>query len=234
MNRPPVNKPGRAEVPTAELVYSHIVREMIAGRLGPGDVVSEVHLAQVLRVSRTPVHLAVRELVKDGLVTQRPNYRPEVRRFSAADLDEIFEMRQLLEGHAVALAARRIDRHSLAELRDGADYVRRARGSAARLGRWIAFDQAFHARIATSCGLPRLTADIVRYHMLHRALNNECLSADQVPQALAEHDAILDALEARNPSLARDAMTIHLREWQTHYVQALLRRERDRADLPVR
>ena len=64
------------------------------------------HLAEALRVSRTPVHEAVGRLVKDGLLVQEPPRKIIVARFTREDAVEIYEMRQLLESSAARRAAR--------------------------------------------------------------------------------------------------------------------------------
>lgn len=215
-----------ADSSAAESVYEWVLAAIIDGRFSPGDIVSEVQVAQEMQVSRTPVHTAIRELVKDGLVVQRPNYRPVIASFSAHDVEEIFEMRILLEAQAAALAARRIDRVSLQRLRQAAQDVQSTPDASTLLQRWRRLDEDFHASIAVASGIRRLAADIGRYRMIHSALNRVCLAADQVPQALSEHLVILEALEDRQPDAARNAMTAHLREWQAHYVSAFAKRDR--------
>lgn len=215
----------RTDSSVAEMVYERVLSSILQGRLSPGDVISEVQLAQELGVSRTPVHTAIRGLVKDGLITQRPNYRPVIASFSSVDVAETFEMRVLLEGHAAMLAARRMDRPTLERLRTAARSIGSALGATTVLDQWRRFDDDFHHSIAQASGFRRLAADINRYRMIHSALNRLCLAAEQVPQALAEHFLILDELEARRAEQARDAMVSHLREWQSHYVSAFTRRE---------
>ncbi|WP_043358040.1 GntR family transcriptional regulator [Cupriavidus basilensis] len=209
--------------PLSQRVYQAMLSAIISGQLKPGEVVNEIRLAQELGVSRTPVHTAIRELVKDGLITQEANRRPVVARFSREDIREVFDMRKLLESEAARIAAAQLDRVTLKALSDAADAM--DAGAAASvddteaLVRWADFDDNFHLAIADACGSKRLREDILRYRLLHHGLNQLRMRAELIPQALAEHRKILDALAARDGDAASRAMQEHLHEWQAYYMQ---------------
>jgi GntR family transcriptional regulator, rspAB operon transcriptional repressor len=213
------NDEGRSEASVSQTVYRELFNRILTGELPPGAVVSEKQLAEMLGVSRTPVHNAVLQLVKDGLVTQEANHRPVIGRVSRSDVEEIFDMRRLLEGEAARRAAVRMDRATLAQLRAAADELGRKGRRTGALARWADFDDLFHDAIAAACGSSRLAADIQRYRMVHHALNRLRMTEELIPQALREHVAILSALEARAPERAAAAMDEHLREWKAFYLQ---------------
>lgn len=202
----------------SDSVYQALLESIIARRLAPGTIVSEVALARQLKVSRTPVHDALRQLAKDGLVQQRANHRAVIATFSREDLRDIFDMRKLLEGEAARLAATRIDRPNLARLRVAADALAQGQKKPDWLERWADFDEDFHATIAQSAGSPRLYQDIVRYRLLHRAFNTLTTTVEVLQQALEEHVRILDALEKRDAKEAARQMVSHIQEWQTYFV----------------
>jgi DNA-binding GntR family transcriptional regulator len=202
----------------SDSVYQALLESIIARRLAPGTIVSEVALARQLKVSRTPVHDALRQLAKDGLVQQRANHRAVIATFSREDLRDIFDMRKLLEGEAARLAATRIDRPNLARLRVAADALAKGQKKPDWLERWADFDEDFHATIAQSAGSPRLYQDIVRYRLLHRAFNTLTTTVEVLQQALEEHVRILDALEKRDAKEAARQMVSHIQEWQTYFV----------------
>src|ERR1019366_2237085 len=102
----------------SDAVYESLLEAIISGKLASGSIVSEVSLAKQLDVSRTPVHDALRQLAKDGLVEQRAGRRAIITTFSKEDVFDIFEMRKLLEGEAARRAATRLDRAIIAHLRD--------------------------------------------------------------------------------------------------------------------
>jgi len=207
------------EPSATQSVYRGLVELILGGKLPPGSVVSEKQLAERLGVSRTPVHNAVLQLVKDGLVTQEANHRPVIARVTRSDVEEIFDMRRLLECEAARRAASRIDRSTLGRLRLAAASLTGPAEAREALSRWADFDDAFHDAIASACGSARLASDIRRYRMVHHALNRLRMTADLIPQALREHLAILEGLDARDGELAARAMEQHLMEWKAFYVQ---------------
>ncbi len=204
----------------ADAAYQAILGEIFGGRMRSGESISEVELARRLGMSRTPVHQAVRELVRDGLLTQAPNRRPVFQAFTSADVQEIYQMRLLLETEAAALAALRLDRPTLQRLMADCADLRRNLRARDVLARWADLDERFHREIALASGNRRLAQDIFRYRLVHRGFNTIRFTANLIPQSLLEHEKVLAALDARDVEGARAAMTTHLREWQAYYVRS--------------
>jgi len=202
----------------SEELYYVILERIFSGKLRAGDVVAEKTLAAELGVSRTPIHEAVRELVRDGFLKQELNQRPIVTGFSPQDIYEIFEMRALLEGEAAFYAAEKIDRPRLNRLSEMASVLREGEPDQAWLKLWTEFDEVFHQDIAGCCGNGRLAADINRHRLSHRILNLNIEDLSLVRQALEEHIAILEALSARDGETARKEMRRHIKEWQAYFV----------------
>jgi DNA-binding GntR family transcriptional regulator len=202
----------------SDAVYETVLVLIIEGKLAPGMIVSELELSRKLNVSRTPVHDALKQLAKDGLVTQKANKRAVVAGFTADDVFDIFEMRKLLETEAARRAATRIDRLDLTRLRDTANRISKAVNKPDWIGQWTEFDELFHKTIAEASGSLRLALDIARYRMLHRAFNRHSTTGDVLGQALAEHLRILEALESRDAKAAAAEMRAHIHEWQTYFV----------------
>jgi DNA-binding GntR family transcriptional regulator len=203
----------------ADAVYETLLEAILSGRLASGAILSEVAVAQQLDVSRTPVHDALRQLAKDGLVEQAVGRRARVAPFTRDDLFEMFEMRKFLEGPAAELAAGRMDQRQLAPLRQAADQLAATSGSVDWVARWADFDEDFHRTIAEASGNRRLADDIARYRLLHRGINRIGTEAEGLQEALAEHLEILAALEARAAAAARNAMVRHIEHWQQYFVQ---------------
>jgi DNA-binding GntR family transcriptional regulator len=205
-------------------VYQSILERIVRGVLPSGTIVSELALANDLGVSRTPVHDAVRQLAKDGLVERTGRSRARVAHFGPDDLFEIFEMRKILEGPAAELAARRMDRRHFAPLHVAAQALSSMPPTSPDwTRRWADFDELFHQTIADASGNKRLVADINRYRLLHKGFNRISTDAESRQQALREHLEILDALEARDGALARRRMIEHITAWQDFFIQKLLR-----------
>ena len=202
----------------SDSVYETMLQAIISGKLKPGTIVSEVALARQLEVSRTPVHDALRQLAKDGLIKQRANHRAVIAEFTAADIYDLYQMRKLLEGEAARLAAKGMDRATLHRLRETANMLAGNRGKSNWLELWADFDEEFHNAIAMASGSPRLWQDIARYHLLHRGFNKISTTHEGLAQALEEHMRILDAIEKRDAKEAQKAMVDHLQEWQAYFV----------------
>jgi len=204
-----------------ESVYEALLQRIVRGDLPSGSIVSELALAQELGVSRTPVHDAVRQLAKDGLVVREGRRRARVANFSPDDIYEIFELRKYLEGPAAELAAGRMDRRHCAPLRAAADALSALSPDAPQWRTaWADFDELFHRTISEAAGNRRLAADIGRYRLLHRGFN--LFSTDPISlqkQALAEHVGILEAIEARDGRLARERMVAHIAAWQEFFLR---------------
>ncbi|MEK6237968.1 MAG: GntR family transcriptional regulator [Planctomycetales bacterium] len=203
----------------AEAVYETLLESIVSGDLASGTVLSEVAVAKDLAVSRTPVHDALRQLAKDGLVDQAAGRRARVADFSRDDVFEIFEMRKFLEGPAAELAASRMDRRQLIPLRMAANDLAQNRETEDWLSKWINHDEEFHSVLAKASGNSRLWKDIANYRQLHRGLNRISTNVEFLQAALAEHQAILDALESGDPQAARSTMIAHLDAWPDNFVR---------------
>ena len=82
-------------------VYNAIKENICDGRYEPGQRMNEVELAASLSVSRSPVREALRRLAADGLVVEQPNRGVFVRQFTPGDIEEIFDVRVLLESYCI-------------------------------------------------------------------------------------------------------------------------------------
>ena len=203
----------------ADTVYASLLDAIIEGGMPSGTILSEVAVAKDLDVSRTPVHNAIVQLARDGLVEQSSGRRARVARFTRDDLFEVFEMRKFLEGPAAELAAGRMDQRQLAPLRAAVAELERTLDDVDWNVRWIDHDDEFHGTIARASGNTRLANDIDRYRLLHRGFNRLFRKEAPLKQAVDEHDRILDSLESRDGAAAREAMVAHLMTWQKYFVQ---------------
>jgi DNA-binding GntR family transcriptional regulator len=98
-------------------VAERIEQMLVQGRLKPGERLVEADLAQLLGVSRGPVREALQLLEHEGWIENRPRQGATVRRRTAREVEELFDVRRVLEIHAVRLAARNADATGLAQLK---------------------------------------------------------------------------------------------------------------------
>ena len=101
-----------------ERTYGAVKRMILAGTLRPGEKLAERELSRRLKVSRTPLREALSRLVQEGLVENRPRRGHYVRAIDAKSVADLYDLREVLEKHAVRLAARRLTDADIAELED--------------------------------------------------------------------------------------------------------------------
>lgn len=85
-------------------IYEDILGRILSGQLAAGERISEIRLAAELSVSRTPVHTALQQLAKDGLINLSPNSSAHVASYSRQDIHDIGTLRLSLDDMAVRLA----------------------------------------------------------------------------------------------------------------------------------
>ncbi|WBB63047.1 GntR family transcriptional regulator [Streptomyces sp. WMMC500] len=217
---PPPPAPGMAPTPAPKRsalvdgVYEAVKAMVMDHRIAPGGRVGIQALARELAVSPTPVREALARLESDGLVVKRSlsGYRA-TELLGHRGVEELFEMRMLLEPYAAARAAEHASETQLDLLEE---LVEEMRGrpdlgdSYAVYGGFATLDQRFHEVIAEASGR-RLLADAVERLHVHLHLFRLSPVAGASPDTLAEHRRVLRAVLRRSPERAAEAMAEHLR-----------------------
>ena len=185
-------------------VYELLRNGIVQLQLQPGHALSEAELAGQLGVSRQPVREAFIKLGEAGLV--------EMRLISKREVENAQFLREAIEVAIVRKAAAQASAESLGELREIVEQQRRMAQKGDHSG-FLRLDEQFHQVIAASVGcddawrvLDSLKAqmDRVRYLSLPNATPIEII--------IEQHSHILDAIEAKAPDKAEEAMHEHLRE----------------------
>lgn len=205
----PAAKPVQ-KVSLASGVYQNLLEAILMGTLPAGTELNEVSLAKQMQVSRTPVHEALRRLAADGLVEALSNGKSRVVEFNAQSVRELYEMRKILEGAAVELAAKLAPANRLEALRAEANRLDTTSLEADWPARAISFDLHFHDIVAESSGNEFLRKDILRHRRLVQGFCRLTGTPQNLRAAFDEHLRILEALEQRNPEAAREAMASHI------------------------
>ncbi|TAM68474.1 MAG: GntR family transcriptional regulator [Microbacteriaceae bacterium] len=102
---PITSAPPEARLP--EPLLDRVRRLVISGRVQPGDLLAEAFLADEFAVSRTPIREALKQLEREGLVEIRPRVGTFVRKPTGREIQELFQVKESLEGLAASLLARR-------------------------------------------------------------------------------------------------------------------------------
>jgi DNA-binding GntR family transcriptional regulator len=205
-----------------------IQARVLSGEIASGTRLRQESLATEFGVSRTPVREALRKLQAGGLVEVQPRRGALVRRPSAREVREAYEVRAELEGLAASLAASRIRDGELGRLREAQELFRHSvasllawreertaqepRFSGAHL-EWITANDGFHLAIQEAAGNRRLRTTLADLHQsFPRDLTWIVLSenARLLEENVAQHEAILAAIERNDPVGSRRSMVEHV------------------------
>lgn len=192
-----------------ESVYSMLRKEILTCALAPGTEISEAELAVRFKVSKTPVREALANLRAEGLVRSFPRRGYQVVPVTFGDMNELFDLRTILEAGAAELAAKRITDAEIAELRKIAEVVY-DQSEPPSLERFIQANRDFHFAIAKASGNERI------YHLLARQIDElerffylGARLRDVSNETQTDHKEIVDVLARRDPEQARAIMIRH-------------------------
>ncbi len=187
------------------------IRDMIIeGKLAPGMRINEGQVGAMLGVSRTPLREAIKSLVGEGLVEILPAKGAVVRRFSIGDIRDILEVIKALEQSAAQLACERASDAEIAAIVALHEEMLELYRSRNRLA-YFKLNQAIHSALVRASGNPvlaetheQLQARIKRI----RFIGNE--TPDRWAGAVADHEAMIEALRRRDAPALAEAVGLHL------------------------
>lgn len=191
-------------------VFNTLRQQILDGRYRPGDSLIEMKLAEELGVSRTPIREAIRQLELEGLVTSIPNKGVIVRGITKKDIEDIYTIREVLEGLAARWAAEKIDDEELQELKDKYELMEfyTSKGDIEQVAK---LNTEFHEIIfrATKSGvLQHILSDFQYY--VQWARYRSLKSPGRAQKALEEHKLILEAFQKRDLKSAENVVTSHI------------------------
>jgi DNA-binding GntR family transcriptional regulator len=200
-------------VQNASVAATELIREAIVdGRLEPGRRLKEEELARELGISRTPVREALLMLQAEGLVDAIPNRGSLVRVHTPEDLDDLYQLRALLEGYAARRAATRITEEQLEELRASCDRFD-ALDPETELRPLVRENMHFHSAMLEFAGSNRLEAMVRRVIELPLVYKSYIwYSPDQKRISGHYHRQIVTALAGRDAERAELIMKEHVFE----------------------
>lgn len=207
---PPVftARPDRRKM--TDWVTEELRNAIVELRLRPGAPLREVALAEQLGVSKTPLREAFARLEQEGLVETTSFKGAVVTGYSERDLNEIYDLRALLEGAAARSAAEGSTADMLDALRDVVVRSRELRDAgdlAALAGLHEQFDLIVYAQVTNErivALIENLRAHLTRIGKLTVGIPG------RVEASVEEHAAIVDAIAARDPDEAERLMRVHI------------------------
>jgi DNA-binding GntR family transcriptional regulator len=207
----PVTRP----VPLRQSVYEALVELVVGGGLRPGQHLVESDLARQLGVSRQPVREALHRLEAEGWVDLRPSQGAFVHVPTDREVNQLLDVRELLEAETARLAARSATPEAIAALRaiwqEGT-----AAAEAGDFDRAAVANNAFHAEIATRAGndvLADLAAIVSRRTRWHYRM----VAPARGHESWAEHERLIEAIEAGDEEGAAAVARAHNERTRTAY-----------------
>jgi DNA-binding GntR family transcriptional regulator len=204
----------------SDQVSTLLVRELIFGRLQPGQRINEAELARQLGISRNPIREAIRRLEERGLLVAVPRKGTFVRTFLHSDIDEIFSFRIVVERFAMEQALPQMTDADIDRIAGFVD----AMVAAANANDEIALvenDLAFHLEI---CRLSKNRQTLHAFTNIQAEVQMLITMAERQFEsqmaAAVDHWPIVEALRTRNPQKAMDAIRDHIRDSWRHLLEA--------------
>ncbi|WP_019407981.1 GntR family transcriptional regulator [Pseudomonas psychrophila] len=197
----------------SENVFRRIQAAIVKGEIAPGSKISEPELARTYGISRGPLREAIHRLEGQRLLVRVPHVGARVVSLSHAELIELYEIRESLEGMACRLAAERMSDEDIAELRRVLETHERDEAFQAGVGYYQQEgDFDFHYKIIQGSGNRTLTQMLCgELYQLVRMYRIQFSTTPNRPhQAFAEHHRILDAIADRDGELAELLMRRHI------------------------
>jgi DNA-binding GntR family transcriptional regulator len=200
---------------TPRALYEEVAEQMrqriFRRELEPGSWIDELKIAEEFGISRTPLREALKVLATEGLVTMKVRRGAYVTEVSRQDLADVYHLLSLLESDAAAVVATQATDAELKELQA----LHKALEAAAKPGKanteeFFAVNERFHMRllqIANNRWRDQMVADLRKVMKLNR--HNSLLKTGRIEDSLAEHQAIMAALLARDAARTQERMREH-------------------------
>lgn len=197
-------------LPLRDVVFNTLRQEILTGKLKPGERLMEIHLANQLGVSRTPIREAIRKLELEGLVTMIPRRGAEVAQITEKSLKDVLEVRRTLDALCVELACDRISGSELDRLRMAC--LKFEEATKTKDARIIAqADVALHDIIVKAAGNQRLVQIINNLSEQMYRYRFEYIKDESMHGKLVEeHRMIYESISARDKSSAAEAAKRHI------------------------
>lgn len=197
----------------ADRAYAEIRRLILSGEVAPGAQLKEIQLAALCGVSRTPVRDALRRLEADLYIVRNGTQRAFVSDWKSSDLEEMFTLRGMLEAHAAARAASRMEATAIARLRAANTRIEQAVfGKNPDVPKFLDANREFHNIIVEAARSDRLASMLVAL-VEQPIIRRTAMQYDheQLVQSVHDHQELIQAFAAGDAEWARTIMLSHIR-----------------------
>ena len=200
-----------AYLPLRDVVFQTLRTAILKGDLKPGERLMELQLASKLGVSRTPIREAIRMLEQEGLARTIPRKGAEVAGMTEKDMEDVLQIRCVLEELAARLSCQNITDEEMRELKIAmvAFEEKTREGNVVELAK---ADVTFHDIIYRAADNPKLLVLLNNLREQMYRCRTEYMKDDRIhPVLIREHKEMVKALESRDQELVAREVRQHLR-----------------------
>ena len=216
-------------LPLRDVVFNTLRQSILIGELKPGERLMEIHLANRLGVSRTPIREAIHKLEREGLVTITPRRGAEVAQITEKSMNDVLEVRQALDALCVELACDRITEEGTEALRKACDNFEQCvnTGDSKRIAQ---ADVALHDIIVQATGNQRLIQLVNNLsEQMYRYRFEYIKDSSQHQTLVNEHRIIYQSIVCKDKETAAAAARTHI-DNQKKAIMRQIRLDRTNSD----
>ena len=208
-------------LPLRDVVFKTLRQAILTGELKPGERLMEIHLANKLGVSRTPIREAIRKLELEGLVIMVPRRGAQVAQITEKSMSDVLEVRRALDELAVELACQRITSEEKEELKEACLAFERA-ATTNNIREIAKTDVAFHDIIFKSTRNVRLKQLVNNLaEQMYRYRYEYIKDEKQHDMLVSEHRKIYDSIMENDTKAAIEAIRIHIENQEKSIIRQI-------------
>lgn len=197
-------------LPLRDVVFNTLRQAILTGELKPGERLMEIHLANKLGVSRTPIREAIRKLELEGLVTMIPRRGAEVAQITEKSMNDVLEVRRAMDALCVELACDRITPEELEQLKEACDAFEAA-VKTRDVKKIAQADVALHDIILRATGNQRLIQLVNNLsEQMYRYRFEYIKDSSQHERLVEEHRVIYQSIVQKDKETASQAAKTHI------------------------
>lgn len=215
-----------SDMPLRDNVFNALRDAILMGELKPGERLMEIHLANKLGVSRTPIREAIRMLEQEGLAVTIPRKGAQVARMTEKDLLDVLEIRDALDQLAVADACERMTDEHFRELEESVkSFIEVTKTKDVRA--IVTADEDFHNLIYEATNNPKLQ-QITRNlkEQMYRYRYEYVKQDKDYSDLISDHTKIIDGLRRKDVEYVKSVMHEHLQN-QVNSVKKVIREQNE-------
>lgn len=197
-------------LPLRDVVFNTLRQAILTGELKPGERLMEIHLANRLGVSRTPIREAIRKLELEGLVTMIPRRGAEVAQITEKSMNDVLEVRRAVDALCVELACDRITEEELRALKAACDAFEQA-VKTKDVKKIAKADVELHDIIVQATGNKRLVQLVNNLsEQMYRYRFEYIKDFTQHEKLVEEHRIIYESIVKKDKETACEAAKMHI------------------------